>query len=220
LALLFTGHTFAEGGETILSALSRHKAKASFFLAGDFLNNTNFAPLVRRMLSDGHYLGPHSDKHLPFCSWEQRPRTLVTRPEFNQDLEANLQKLVRAGVPRQALRYFVPACEHSNQQIAGWAKELRLTLINFTPGTCSNADYTGEADSNFVPSQTVLDSIMTREQRDPHGLNGFLLLLHLGSGPNRAEKFHNRFGELLDYLGAKGYQCVRVDELLERNEAR
>jgi hypothetical protein len=45
-------------------------------------------------------------------------------------------------------------------------------------------------------------------------LNGFLLLLHLGSGPGRADKFHARFGELLDYLTGKGYQMVRVDELL------
>jgi hypothetical protein len=28
-------------------------------------------------------------------------------------------------------------------------------------------------------------------------------------------KFHARFGELLDYLSAKGYQFVRVDQLLE-----
>jgi hypothetical protein len=52
-----------------------------------------------------------------------------------------------------------------------------LTLINFTPGTRSNADYTGEADTNFVSSQAIFDSIVNKEREDPHGLNGFILLL-------------------------------------------
>src|SRR4051794_33707734 len=39
IALVFTGHEFAEGGETILAELARHGAKASFFLTGDFLTN-------------------------------------------------------------------------------------------------------------------------------------------------------------------------------------
>jgi hypothetical protein len=54
-----------------------------------------------------------------------------------------------------------------------------------------------------------------REQEDLHGLNGFLLLFHVGAGPKRAEKFHDRFDELLDLLTAKGYLFVRVDELLK-----
>ena len=56
------------------------------------------------------------------------------------------------------------------------------------------------------------------EQEDPHGLNGFILLLHIGSGPGRQDKFPARFGELLDYLAGKGYGFVRVDELLRLPE--
>jgi hypothetical protein len=95
-----------------------------------------------------------------------------------------------------------------------WAKGVGLTLINYTPGTRSNADYTGEAEKNFLSSKTIFDSIIAREQQDPNGLNGFILLLHIGSGPGRADKFHTHFGELLDYLGGKGYRFVRVDDLL------
>src|SRR6185369_11259464 len=79
----------------------------------------------------------------------------------------------------------------------------------------SNADYTGEADTNYVSSQAIFDSIVKQEHEDPHGLNGFILLLHIGSGPGRTDKFHRRFGALLDYLKAKDYQFVRVDDLLE-----
>jgi len=215
MAIVFTGHEFAEGGETILNELSRHKGKGSFFLTGDFLANTNFAELVQRMVKEGHYIGPHSDKHLLYCPWDGPKKTLVSREEFCSDLEANLKKIQRAEMPGKQIRYFLPPYEHYNQEIVDWAKQMGLTLINYTPGTRSNADYTGEAEKNFVSSQKILVSIITKEQSDLNGLNGFLLLLHVGSGPGREDKFHKRFGELLDYLAGKGYQFVRVDELLK-----
>lgn len=219
IALLFTAHTFAEGGETILNELARRGAKASFFLTGEFLEGPQFAPLVRRMISERHYVGPHSDRHLLYCSWEAEPRLLVTREQFRADLEANLRKLARFGLTRAACRYFVPPYEHYSAHIAAWARDAGLTLISFTPGTRSTADYTGEADRNFVSSDAIFESILRREREDARGLNGFLLLLHLGSGPGRADKFHRRFGELLDALRARGYRFVRVDELMPPRKA-
>lgn len=214
LALLFTGHEHAEGGETILNELARHGFRASFFLTGTFLANSNFAPLIQRIVDERHYLGPHSDRHLLYCAWEDR-RTLVRETDFATDLVANVAKLPAASAEeRRFNRYFLPPFEHYNREITDWTRKQRWTLINFTPGTRSNADYTGEADRNFVSSQAILDSIHEREREDPNGLNGFLLLLHIGSGPGRADKFHLRFGELLDQLQRKGYECVRVDQLL------
>ena len=217
IALVFTGHEYAEGGRAVLDELARRKAKASFFLTGAFLANTNFHHLVERLIEGGHYLGPHSDQHLLYCSWGADRKLLVTREQFRRDLEANLDRLMAAGVQPHELEYFLPPFEHYNRRIADWTEEtsVSLTLINSTPGTRSNADYTGEADGNFVSSQAIFDSIVQKEREDPHGLNGFILLLHLGSGPGRKDKFHHRFGELLDYLGGKGYQFVRVDKLLE-----
>jgi peptidoglycan/xylan/chitin deacetylase (PgdA/CDA1 family) len=214
LAIVFTGHSFAEGGETILGALAQRNAKGSFFFTGDFLTNANFRPLIRRIVAEGHYLGPHSDRHLLYCPWEGPKKTLVTGEQFHADLESNLRKIEDFGVKRPQIRYFLPPYEHYNREIVDWSRTLGLTLINFTPGTRSNADYTGEADSSFVSSKVIFDSILHKEQQDPHGLNGFILLVHIGSGPGRADKFPARFGELLDYLAGKGYQLVRVDELL------
>lgn len=215
IALVFTGHEFAEGGETILNELAQRHGRASFFLTGNFLQNPQFKPLVSQMVANGHYLGPHSDKHLLYCAWDESRRTLVSEAEFTGDLLANAAKLPGQGVSgRRFSRYFLPAFEHYNREIADWTRQQRWTIINFTPGTRSNADYTEEADPNFVSSQAIFDSIVQREREDPHGLNGFILLLHLGSGPGRADKFHLRFAELLDTLGGQGYQFVRVDELL------
>jgi peptidoglycan/xylan/chitin deacetylase (PgdA/CDA1 family) len=214
VALEFTGHEFGEGGDVILEQLRRHQARASFFFTGDFLRNPGFRKLVQRVIEAGHYLGPHSDKHLLYCSWETAKRTLVTRDEFRRDLENNLKELLKYGVSRASVRYWVPAYEWYNPQIVRWSAEAGLQLINFTPGTRSNADYTGEADKNFVSSKLILASILEKERKDPHGLNGFLLLLHVGAGPARKDKMYERLGELLDVLSTRGYQFVRVDELL------
>jgi peptidoglycan/xylan/chitin deacetylase (PgdA/CDA1 family) len=218
VALVFTAHEFAEGGEAILNQLAGHEATASFFLTGDFMSNNANALLLGRMVDDGHYVGPHSGKHVLYCAWENRAKTLLTRNEFLQDISFNFSQFQRRDMKWPSwpsTGYFLPAYEYYNDEIALWSSEMYLTLINFTPGTRSNADYTGEADTNFVSSQAIFDSIVQKEREDPHGLNGFILLLHLGSGPGRKDKFHYRFGELLDYLAGKGYEFVRVDELLE-----
>jgi peptidoglycan/xylan/chitin deacetylase (PgdA/CDA1 family) len=214
LALVFTGHEFGEGGPVILDALARRHARASFFLTGDFLRNRAFEPSVRRIVHEGHYLGPHSDKHLLYCAWEAGTRTLVSRETFARDVEDNLRAIETFGVGRDRARWFLPAYEWHNAEIAAWSAALGMTLVNFTPGTRSNADYTGEADTNFVSSQRIVDSILAREAGDPNGLNGFLLLLHIGAGPGRSDKMHDRLGGLLDELSRRQYRFVRVDDLL------
>jgi len=214
IALVFTGHEFAEGAQTILDELNRRHARGSFFVTGPFLANTNFSPIVQRIIREGHYLGPHSDQHLLYLPWDGSTNLLVDRTQFSEDLEANLRKIETAGVSRKRITCFLPPYEHYNATIAAWTKTMGLTLVNFTPGTRSNADYTGEQERNFVSSQRIFDSILTCESRSPAGLNGFLLLLHLGAGPTRTDKFHRRFGELLGELEKRGYHFVRVDELL------
>jgi len=215
IALSFTGHEFAEGGDIILNELQKHRARGSFFLTGKFVANPTLHPLLRRIATEGHYFSAHSDAHLLYCSWEKDRQTLVTQAQFTSDLKRNFQRLKELKLAQPPGRYFIPPFEHYNAQIVAWAEQMEVTLINYTPGTRSHADYTGEADRNFTSAQVIFDSIVKREQTDPHGLNGFILLLHLGSGPGRADKFPARFGELLDHLAAQGYEFVRVDELLE-----
>jgi peptidoglycan/xylan/chitin deacetylase (PgdA/CDA1 family) len=214
IALVFTGHEFAEGGSVILDVLSRRRMRASFFLTGVFLRDPGKAPLVRRMIADGHYVGAHSDAHLLYAPWTGPKVTLVSRGTFVEDLERNYAELARFGVSRAAARYFLPPYEWYTADIAAWTRSLGLTLINYTSGTRSNADYTEEGTPQFVPSPAILDSILAREGSDPHGLNGFLLLLHLGAGPGRTDKFHRHFDELAGRLGGRGYAFVGVDTLL------
>ncbi len=215
IALEFTGGSFAEGGSHILDVLKKHKIHASFFFTGDFFRTPKFAPLIKHIVKEGHYLGIHSDKHLLYCPWDNGDKTLVSKEAFVKDVKAALKELGRFGVSPKKNRYWIPPYEWYNEDIAKWSDELGLILINYTPGSYSNADYTGEADKNFRSSNFIYKKILEKEKTDPNGLNGFLLLMHIGAGPGRKDKFFLRLDALLTELEKRGYRFVRVDELLD-----
>jgi peptidoglycan/xylan/chitin deacetylase (PgdA/CDA1 family) len=214
LALVFTGDEFAEGAETVARVLRRRGVKASFFFTGRFYRNADFKSAIRRLRRDGHYLGAHSDGHLLYCDWERRDRLLVSREEFEDDLKKNYAAMRAFGISEDEARFFLPPYEWYNRSISEWTEGMGLRLISYTPGTRSNADYTTPGMRNYVGSEAILQSIKGYEARDAAGLNGFILLLHVGAGPGRADKFYNRLDELITWLRRGRYELVRIDRLL------
>jgi peptidoglycan/xylan/chitin deacetylase (PgdA/CDA1 family) len=217
IALVFTGHEFADGGALIRDVLKRQGARAGFFFTGDFYRNSANSSLIKSLREDGHYLGPHSDKHLLYCSWENRDKLLVTKEEFTSDILHNYEAIASFGVAKENASYFIPPYEWYNAAVVGWAKELGLVLFNFTPGTLSNADYTTPDMANYRSSVRIYQSIIDYEKTDPHGLNGFILLLHIGTHPDRTDKFYQQLDGLLTALGGRGYRFVKIDELLKNS---
>lgn len=212
IALVFTGDTFGEGGELISDALKREKVKASFFLTGNFYSNPSFNALIKKLRKEGHYLGPHSDKHLLYCSWTNRDSLLVSRKEFEKDLLVNYDAMKKFGISREMAHFFIPPYEWYNDSISGWTRALGLQLINFSPGTISTADYTTPDMKNYRGSDEIMQSI----KQQSADLNGFILLVHIGTDPKRTDKFYNRLGEMIEYLREKNYKFVRIDDLLAK----
>lgn len=213
LALVFTGDEFADGGKTIARVLRLHKLKASFFLTGRFLRNPAFSPIVQQLRREGHYIGPHSDQHLLYCDWKNRDSLLVTKAQFTADLKANYRALGRFGIQRSKSLFFLPPYEWYNDSIAVWTQTAGLRLINYTPGTLSHADYTTPDAPNYRNSASILQSIRAYEQRNPSGLNGFILLLHIGTDPARTDKLYDHLDELLTELEQKKYRIVPLKNL-------
>ena len=89
-----------------------------------------------------------------------------------------------------------------------------LQLINYTPGTLSNADYTTHDMKNYRTSNEIYQTIINYEKDHSSGLNGFILLLHIGTDPKRTDKFYFQLPRLITDLKAKGYQFQTVDKLL------
>ncbi len=121
----------------------------------------------------------------------------------------------RAGIKKEKARLFLPPYEWYNDSIAAWTKAMGLQLINFTPGTLSHADYTTPGMENYRSSNEIYTSIINCEKAKPAGLNGFILLIHVGTDPRRTDKFYKRLPGLIKYLKAKGYQFQTVDQLLK-----
>ncbi|MFA4977531.1 MAG: polysaccharide deacetylase family protein, partial [Sphingobacterium sp.] len=134
MALVFTGHDLSEGTAEVLASLKRNGVKGSFFLTGDYLRTPDFEAYVRQMLSDGHWISGHSDKHLLVSDWGSRDVLLVKRDSFVADLRANLKALERVGVQREQLSYYIPSYEWYNSETVDWAKAVGLNSVNYTPG--------------------------------------------------------------------------------------
>ncbi len=214
MAIVFTGGDFGEGGDTIRKTLKRHGIHASYFFTGDFYRNPAFQSLIQNLLVDGHYLGAHSDKHLLYCDWTNRDSLLVTKDEFLSDLHANYNEMEKFGILPENARYFMPPYEWYNDSISQWTKESGYQLFNFTHGTLSNADYTTPETPNYRTSNEIFDSITTYEKTSSCGLNGYILLIHIGTAPERTDKFYHRLDDLTLWLKQKNYSMVRIDELL------
>jgi len=215
IALVFTGGDFGEGGSTIREILHQRKILSSFFFTGDFYRNKAFDSTINDLIQDGHYLGAHSDKHLLYCSWEKRDSLLVNHQQFYEDLSANYAELKRFGIEKDEAPFFMPPYEWYNDTISVWCNREGIQLINYSPGTLSNADYTIPSMHNYRSTETIFRSIINFEEKEKTGLNGFILLLHIGTHPDRTDKFYFRLGELIDVLALKGYQFVRIDQLLQ-----
>jgi peptidoglycan/xylan/chitin deacetylase (PgdA/CDA1 family) len=214
IALVFTGHEFADGGNQVAAVLNKHNIKASFFLTGVFYRNSNFRSLIRKLQKRGHYLGPHSDQHLLYCDWSNQDSLLVTRAQFKEDLSANLMELKKLG--SASPQYFLPPYEWYNDSISAWTKEMGMQLVNYSPGTLSTADYTYPPAAYYRTSDEIFHSIIEREEDDPHGLNGFILLMHIGTDPRRTDKFYKRLDKMISLLKQKGYAFTDLKTLFDQ----
>ncbi len=205
--LVFTGHEYADGLETVINVLKKHHIKGSFFFTGDFYRNPKFKSEIEKLKEDGNYLGAHSDKHLLYASWTDRDSTLITKDKFIDDLNANYEAMAIFGITKKDANYFLPPFEWYNSDIADWCNQYGLTLIDFTPGTSSNQDWTYPGPGiNYISSDTIFSRILSYEKNDPNGLNGFILLTHPGTDPRRPDKFYNKLDDLIITLLKKGYK--------------
>lgn len=216
IALVFTGDTFADGGEFIAQTLKEKNVKGSFFFTGNFYRIEEFHPVIKKLISDGNYLGSHSDRHLLYCDWEKRDSLLVTKDEFVKDLKDSFEEMKKFNIDPALSRYYLPPYEWYNDSIALWTNQMGLELINFSPGTRSNADYTyPEMREKYLDSRCILKSVLDYEKFSSSGLKGFILLVHIGTDPRRTDKFYSYLPELIDTMKNRGYVFVRVDELLK-----
>jgi endoglucanase len=211
--LVFTGNDFSDGGEIIRQTLKEHNIKAHFFFTGDFYRNKKNKKLITGLKRDGLYLGAHSDKHLLYAPWNNRDSLLISRDEFVRDLRNNYKEMAKFDVTKKDAPLFLPPYEWYNETISEWTTQLGLTLINFSPGTSSNADYTTpDMGNRYLSSERIFNKILSYEKNSRNGLNGFILLIHIGTHPDRTDKFYFKLDDLILELRIRGYSFGLLNE--------
>ena len=210
ICLVFTAADRADGADPIINALHKYNVKGGFFFTGEFYEK--FPDVIQRLRKEGHYVGSHSYGHLLYSSWEKRDSMLVTKEEFQKDILKSYALMEKAGISKEEAPFFIPPYEHYNSTISSWAKEMGLQVINYTPGTSSNGDYTTPSMKNYYSSKVIMNKIKNLEKAE--GLNGHFLMIHFGTVPERTDKFYNKLPQLITYLRNKGYEFVSVEEAL------
>jgi len=213
--LIFTAHSdLYDGKHVIADTLKAEQVPGSFFFTGAFFADPQHRDWIRRLIDEGHYLGAHSDQHLLYADWNDRSKTLVTRQECLDDLKANFEKMLPFGLTRTANRIYVPPYEYYNDDSVFWCEEFGLRNINFTPRSVTFFDFTTPEMRNYKSSETIFNELKAFEASEANGLNGAILLIHVGTSPDRKDKFYNDLPEVIRWMKQKGYSFGRVDEPL------
>ena len=208
--MIFTGDEFRDGLQHISTVLDKKKVKGAFFVTGKFVEDKKSANILAKLERKGHLVGPHSDKHLLYSPWENRDSLLVTKEEFVNDLEANVERLEKLGIKRGKI--FVAPYEWYNKKIVDWSAERGYDVYNFTYGLRTAADYTyPEMGVKYMSSEKILNQLYDYEKTN--GLNGFIILIHLGTDSRRTDKLYWRLGEIIDELRSKKYNFVPLENL-------
>ena len=207
ISLVFTGNQFNDGHKIIRNTLKKLNIKASFFFTGDFYRSPKNKQIIDGLISENHYLGGNSDKYLQYSSFQNRDSMLINKTGFNNDLKANYKAMERFGIYKSNAPFFLAPHEWHNDTISNWCREVGLFLINYSPGLLSNFDVSiPEMRENYYPSTEIYKRILEVESKD--GLNGTVLLFHLGSDSRRKDKFYNQLSNLLSELTKRGYSFV------------
>jgi peptidoglycan/xylan/chitin deacetylase (PgdA/CDA1 family) len=223
VSLTFDGGSFANAADDILDTLKSRHVRASMFLTGNFVRRN--PALTRRMTLEGHDMGNHTDRHPRLTTWA-RDRTQTTLPEVSRTMLATELHRANATFKRVTGRDLDPIWRapygERNRQICLWAQEAGYLHVGWGQGRTwrENLDTNDWVPNEHTPGyhspREVYEKIMRRAEQKPHGINGGIVLLHLGTVRKEPEKqVHLILGRLIDGLRERGYRIVPVTELLK-----
>ncbi len=202
--LVFSADSLFNGGNIILKTLKREGIKGSFFLTGNCLRMKEHKELIENIISEGHYVGGHSDKHLLYAPWGNRDSSLVTKEEIVSDMRNNIAELEKFGIKVDQSRWFLPPYEYYNAESVAALRSIGLNVINLTPGSVTAADYTYPGMSNYKPTQLLINSLYRFEEMG--AIDGAILLIHPGVVKERPDPLYLRLREIIKTLKRKGYK--------------
>ncbi len=219
VALTFDGGSLNNVGEEILDYLQQEGVRATFFLTGEFIRR--YPETVRRIVREGHQVGNHTWSHPHLTTWElnrrHQTRGGVTREMLRRELEETARLFEKTTGQKMSPYWRAPYGEH-NAEIRRWAAELGYRHVGWTVGkdlnhTLDTLDWVADASSPvYFTADQIVERILSLASEEPHGANGAVILMHMGS--QRTRDFpHRKLPEIIRGLRSMGYQFVTVEEM-------
>lgn len=176
-----------ENGNTpaILEALKKHKAKAAFFIVGNYLKTS--PELVKQMLAEGHIVGNHSFHHPDMSQMD--------RAAFEKEL-GELEALYEETIGEPMKKYYRPPQGKYSQKNLEIAKELGYKTYFWS---LAYVDWNQDSQPSH---EEAFDKLLKRVHP------GAIVLLHSTSKTNG-----EIMDELLTKWEEMGYTFKSLDEL-------
>ena len=219
IALTFDGGAGNGAASEILDYLAEKKIKCTMFLTGSFLKR--YPDIAKRMVKEGHEIGNHtwSHPHLTtfFKNRKQNTAPGITEKKLHSELNKTAKLFEKITKTNMSPFWRAPYGEH-NLQIRRWASGLGYRQIGWTLGNGENLDtHDWVIDSTstiYKTPQQVMNKILNFGNGSSKKTNGGIILMHLDT-QRKDNQIHHMIPALIDSLHYRGYQLVKVSELLQ-----
>ena len=215
LSLTFDGGSSDKGTRNILDTLRSRNVHCTMFLTGGFIHR--YPDLVKQILADGHEPGNHSFDHPHLTNLEidgsKTTKEGVTRKLIWHELLRTDSLFKNITGRNLALLWRAPFGE-LNENILLWAAEIGYKHVNWSLH-CDSWDWVADTSSQLYRSPQLIFKYFLKQEGES-GLQGRILLMHLGSERKRDFPY-SILGKLIDALHKRGYRFVTVNTLIKHS---
>ncbi len=214
--LTFDGGSTANVTAAILDILKKENVRATVFLTGEYMQR--YPELTRRIVEDGHLVGNHtySHPHLTTYSFNARQNTLAgVGEEFVRSQLQRTAERFQLITGRRMSSYWRAPFGEFNGQILGWARAAGYRHVCWTPHLDTLDWVASPADPLFKTPQQILDGILRRDSVGAGGLDGGIILMHLGTERESGMEADRILQPLIEDLRGKGYKLGTVDDAVK-----
>jgi len=220
VALTFDGGSADNSAPSILDVLRNEGVRTTIFLTGQFIRK--YPDIVRQIAGDGHEVGNHTFSH-PHLTTFAENRKHDTRPGITRELlQRELIKtdsLFYAVTGARMKKYWRAPFGEQNKTIRTWAAEIGYRHIGWTQnngsgGNMDTRDWVSDESSElYLTGDEIRERLLAFERDDPHGANGAIILMHLGS--DRKDDFAAQtLPAIIHDFTNRGYAVGTVTEIL------
>jgi peptidoglycan/xylan/chitin deacetylase (PgdA/CDA1 family) len=225
VALTFDGSSLSNAAGEILDTLKSRGVRATVFITGDFIRR--YPDAVKRIVAEGHEAGNHTFSHPHLTSWTAN-HAHITLSQISEAFLCHELFKVDSMFFSLTGKHCAPLWRapfgEKNREICLWAQHCGYLHIGWRQGKTwklgldSNDWIPDEETPGFHTPEEVLEKIMALSQSEPYGINGGIILMHLGTvrKDSRAQ-VHRILGKLIDSLKERGYSFVTVSEMLKQS---